>query len=250
MITTLLQPATVWNLIGHLTAAWDQGQPPTGSTLEHAIYEGLRPDYPTTRHGGALTFVDVVTQIPDVGRLALDVKGRKTLTMRRRRKQWTGTWYPADRRVEVIARRPTRDMQHFQGDAQTLVQQQVDDYAHFAQTSAHALHCDTIATLICLYGEAGPYRRLELYLEPFVVEPVVTAHTSQSAAGIRTYVGCNATGDDCYAIVPFSAGSQNFYRTLTLATTPIHYAYVATPTTHYYTREELESKYGTADTLF
>lgn len=248
MILEMFPEPVLYNIMGHLTASWDNGNLPTGNPLETAVHRGLSAFYPAEKFGDAHTFVDETCVLPDGTTIALDIKGRKVLDARKKRGQFTGQ-FTTPNRVDIITRRPTTDLQDFHGNPFDILSEQVEDYRQFAINSAKEKNCDEIVCMICLYGEAGPYRQLQLYVEPFEISPLNSANTHVSKNEKRKYVGYDVHGNENYSIKSFSKGSINFYRTIDITTQPFTFDYQCDSSDTYpcYTKEDLYQRYRRND---
>lgn len=214
-IRNLFSEEAIVNVLGEIRESWDYGLP-TSVSLELAVSRGLKKFYPVEQLGGAHNFTDIAVVLPSMNKVALDVKGKKSL----RTSKKDSSQFKKSPRVEIIVRRPTIELENFQGNPYTILHEQKDEYEKFAYNSSTQNNCKTIVSFICLYAETETHRSMYLETQPFEKNSIERACINK-----KTYEGYDANNVRTYKIVRFSTGSSNFYRTFTIYNTGIHYTF-------------------------
>ena len=226
------------NILGHIKNCWTYGYP-SGTTLENAIFEGLKPFYPSAKNlGSPSTIVDTAKEDD-----AFDVKGRKVLG---HLKRLTGSANHADnqfieqnipnfgkikvrvpRSVITQVRRPKVDLKGYKGNPEEILNEQIKDYQSFAFETTSKDGYKNLYSVVVLYGIDKGYKSVFLTIEKF-----------STPSSTRFSVGKKENGEPCsydsydqnnklvFKLSSFNKGSSNFYKTFetsqgTLLTWPV-----------------------------
>lgn len=211
-----IRQQAVNNIFANMALCWEWDNP-TGSLLEKAITRACKPVYKNVKHlGSGATIVDVA-----VGKIALDIKGSGSLSILTKNTESSDAnyvkhihqgktmWIKIPKFIETQIRRPTVDLENWQGDAEKILKEQIADYENFALTTTKEAGCNKLASLVVLYGEHKKLgiRAAYVSLSPFACEYPVTY-----GSGAKSYYGLDAEGNETFAIRPMNKGSVNTYK--------------------------------------
>lgn len=222
----ILSTDCLYNVLGHVMKSW-QYTYPSGTTLESAIYEGMRPFYPDARLLGSPATITDVSKDKD----AFDVKGRKVLSHLKK----VSVTSNLDDNVfakqkvpdhgEILVRiphatitqvrRPKVDLKGYKGDAKKILDAQIQDYQQFAVTTSTKDGCDQIYSLVLLYGidETKGFKSVFLSIEPFGVPQPVRYETGYKKNGKPCeYRAYDQDNQVIFSLSSFNKGSSNFYK--------------------------------------
>jgi len=174
-MTPLITQDIATNIAAHAQQAWTYGVP-NGDTGEIIIACGLKPFYANAeQRGGSTTIVDV-----KVDHIAYDIKCRDVLGIFTRepsakQKSSEQSYYKiADnlfvRRpnsIESPVRRPSVDLQNFQGNCQNIITEQIQEYKDYADRTTAAAGCTELRSLLFLYGQGKGYKAIYIEEQAF-----------------------------------------------------------------------------------
>lgn len=215
----------LYNIIGHIKNCWTYGYP-SGTTLENAIFEGIRPFYSNAKKlGSSFTIVDTAKDND-----ALDVKGRKVLGHLKRitaganhqDNQFVEQVVPNFGKIKVRiprsvitqVRRPKVDLKGYKGDAKNILNEQIKDYQNFAFETTNKDGYKNLYSVVVLYGIDKGYKSIFLTIEKF-----------STPKAVKFSVGIKENGDPCsydahdlngklvFKLSSFNKGSSNFSKT-------------------------------------
>jgi hypothetical protein len=207
------------NIAYHTQLAWTYSVP-NDTTGEIIITNGLKPFYPNAeQRGGSTTIVDV-----QVGTVAFDVKCRDVLGIftkqpSEKQKSKEQSYFKVDNNLYVRrpnsvvspVRRPSVDLENYQGDCQRIITEQIQEYKDYAHRTSTAAGCTELRSLLFLYGEAKGYKAI--YIEEQMFSTPTPAHFSiyKNQKGIGAgYDAFDADKKLLYKLLDYSKGSTNF----------------------------------------
>lgn len=211
-----IRKQAVTNIFANMSLCWEWDNP-TGSLLEKAITRACKAIYKNVRHlGSGATIVDVA-----VGKMALDIKGSGSLSILQKNTDSPDAnyvkhlhngktvWIKIPKFIKTQIRRPTVDLENWQGDAEKILRAQIADYENFALSTTKEAGCDSLSSLVVLYGENAKLgiRAAYISLSPFSCVYPETYH-----AGTKCYYGLDANGNETFSIRPMNKGSVNTYK--------------------------------------
>lgn len=214
-----------YNILGHIKNCWTYGYP-TGTTLENAIFEGLKPFYPDAENlGSPSTIVDTAK-----GDDAFDVKGKKVLGhlanltkgSNRQDNRFVEQNVPnfgeitvrIPRSVITQVRRPNVDLKEYRGDAKKILNEQIKDYQEFAFETTRNDGYKDLYSIVVLYGIDKGYKSIFLTVNKF-----------STPASAKFSIGKKENGDPCsydaydsngklvFKLSSFNKGSSNLNKT-------------------------------------
>lgn len=216
----------VYNIIGHCMKCWDYTYP-TGTALEEAVFRGLKAYYENSYSLGAPNTIVDVKKDTD----AFDIKGGKKLSYLKKMSKSTNLEenifieqiLPNTEKINVripksimtMIQRPNVDMENWRGDPNKIISAAISDYKNFASTTTKKANCNSLYSLVVLYGEdkAKKYRSIFITLEEFVEPEIVsTKHHLKQDKSYSGYNGFDKDGKLVYALSPFNRGSINSYK--------------------------------------
>jgi hypothetical protein len=222
----VLSEDAIYNIIGHCKKCWDYTYP-TGKALEEAIYRGIKPFYKDPKSLGAPNTIVDVSKEKD----AFDIKGGKKLGHLKKITKsenddsniFVEQILPNALKIKVkipkdfmtMIQRPNVDMQNWKGDPMSIINQGVNDYKKFANKTTKESECDTLYSVIVLYGEDEKkgYRSLFVTLENFSVPEIKLAkHHLKTDGSYAGYGGFDKDGNLIYSLSRFNRGSVNSYK--------------------------------------
>lgn len=218
-MTPLITPEIATNIAAHAQQAWTYGVP-NGDTGEIIITCGFKPFYPNAEQkGGSTTIVDV-----KVNQVAYDVKCRNVLGIftkepSAKQKSSDQSYFKiADKLfirrpnfVESPVRRPSVDLQNFQGDCRTIITEQIQEYKDYADRTTTGAGCTELRSLLFLYGQGKGYKAIYIDEQPFST-PVPTKfdiykNSKDVASAYYAY-----DHRLLYKLLDYSKGSTNFVK--------------------------------------
>ena len=222
----VLPEDAVYNILGHCKKCWDYTYP-TGKALEEAIYRGIKPFYKDSQSLGAPNTIVDVSKEKD----ALDIKGGKKLGhLKKLSKSANDTnnifveqILPNALKIKVkipkyittMIQRPDVDMENWKGNPSTIINKGINAYKKFADKTTKESGCDTLYSMVVLYGEDEKkgYRSLFITLEQFSEPEIATAkHHLKKDGSYAGYNGYDKDGNLIYSLSPFNRGSVNSYK--------------------------------------
>ena len=225
-LVDVLSEDAIYNIVGHCKKCWDYTYP-TGKALEEAIYRGLKPFFENSQSLGAPNTIVDVSKDND----AFDIKGGKKLGHLKKLSRsandnnnvFVEQILPNALKIKVkipkhittMIQRPNVDMENWKGDPVTIINKGISDYKNFANNTTKESGCDTLYSVVVLYGEDEKkgYRSLFLTLENFSVPEIQTAkHHLKTNGSHSGYNGFDKEGNLIYSLSPFNRGSVNSYK--------------------------------------
>lgn len=213
----------IHNIVYHCKKCWDYTYP-TSTALEEAIYRGLKPFYNDPKSLGAPNTIVDVSKEKD----AFDVKGGKKLGHLKKLTKsanfdeniFAEQILPNALKIKVripknimtMVRRPNVDMENWVGDPLSIINKSIGDYEKFANGTTKKSGCDTLYTIVVLYGEDQEkgYRSIFLTLEDFSVPEIKDAKLLLGEDGkSKGYLGLDSDGNLNYRLSRFNRGSVN-----------------------------------------
>lgn len=215
-----------YNLLGHAKACWKYDYP-TGSTLENAIFQGLRPFYPNAQLLGS------PSTIVDVGRdnVAYDNKGCKVLGHINKKVRSSNNdnniFVKQDipgvgviqvripRSIITQVRRPKVNLRDFKGSPKHALNEQIKDYHQFAMKTTAKDGYEELFSIVLLYGidEKKGVKSIFLTIEEFHIPEIVAYEIGTKKNGTPcAYHGLNEKGQIVFSLSSFNKGSSNFYK--------------------------------------
>jgi hypothetical protein len=210
---TLITQEVATNIAQHAQQAWTYSVP-NDSTGEIVITNGLKPFYPNAeQRGGSTTIVDV-----KVDNIALDIKCRDVLGIflkehseKQRAKapskeyyQVENIWIGKPKFVHSPVRRPSVDLENYQGDCKRIMTEQIAEYKAYAERTTKEAGCTELRSVLFLYGEAKGYKAIYIEEQPFATPTPVRFETAKS------YKAFDQDDRLLYEISDYSKGSTNF----------------------------------------
>lgn len=207
------------NIAAHAQQAWTYGVP-NGDTGEIIITCGIKPFHANAEQkGGSTTIVDV-----KVDHIAYDVKCRDVLGIftrepSKKQKSSDQSYYKiADnlfvRRpnsVESPVRRPSVDLENFQGNCQTIITKQIQEYKDYANRTMTDAGCTELRSLLFLYGQDKGYKAIyveeQLFGAPTPTKFNIYENTKKESAAYYAY-----DHKLLYKLLDYSKGSTNFVK--------------------------------------
>lgn len=212
------------NILGHVKNCWTYGYP-SGTTLENAIFEGLKPFYPDAKNlGSPSTIVDTAKEGD-----AFDVKGRKVLGHLKRitsganheDNQFVEQNIPNFGKIKVRipkstitqVRRPKVDLKGYKGDAKKILNEQIKDYQEFAfETTSKDGYTD-LYSVVVLYGIDKGCKSIFLTMEKFSTPESSKFSIGKKENGVPcSYDSYDSNGKLLFKLSSFNKGSSNFYK--------------------------------------
>lgn len=228
-MSDILSDECIYNILGHLKRCWDYSYP-TGTTLETAIYRGIKAFYPDTRLlGSPLTMTDVGKE-----NHAFDIKGKNEIghlqKLNKKSNQEINNFYTqilpsgekiivkVPKTIKTMARRPKVKLNNYKNDAEKTLKAQIQDYHKFAVTTTTKDGYSDIYTMICVYGQNHGFKSVFLSVEKFTV-PECTSFVVGKSVERKTkqlkdseYQAIDADGNVIFTLKQFSASSANMYK--------------------------------------
>lgn len=215
----LINQAVATNIAAHAQQAWTYGVP-NGDTGEIIVACGFKPFYPTAEQkGGSTTIVDV-----KVDHVAYDIKCRDVLGIFTRepsakQKSSDQSYFKvADnlfvRRpnfVESPVRRPSVNLQNFQGNCQTIITEQIQEYKDYADRTTAGAGCTELRSLLFLYGQGKGYKAIYIDEQPFSTPTPTTFNIYKNS---KEEAAAYYAHDHrlLYKLLDYSKGSTNFVK--------------------------------------
>lgn len=210
----LINARVAANIAAHTKQAWTYSVP-NDTTSEIIITCGLKPFYADAeQRGGSGTIVDV-----KVGDVALDVKARdvlKIFTKERTDKQkarapgqqyfkvHNNLFIGRPNFVDTPVRRPSVDLENFQGDCQRILTEQIQEYSNYANRTTKEAGCKELRSVLFLYGEDKGYKAI------YIEEQMFSTPAPASFTTGKGYYARDANGHQLYELLNYSKGSSNF----------------------------------------
>jgi hypothetical protein len=234
----IISDECLYNILGHIKNCWTYGYP-SGTTLENAIFEGLKPFYPSAKNlGSPSTIVDTAKEDD-----AFDVKGRKVLGHLKRitggsnyeDNQFVEQTIPNFGKIKVRipksvitqVRRPKVDLKGYKGDAEKILNEQIEDYLKFAFETTNKDGYKNLYSVVVLYGIDKGYKSIFLTIEKFSLPKSSKFSIGQKENSEPcSYDSYDSNGKLLYKLSSFNKGSSNFYKVFetskgTLVTWPV-----------------------------
>jgi hypothetical protein len=220
-MTPLIDLSVATNIAAHTKQAWTYSTP-NDDTAESIIVNGLLPFHPAAeQRGGSTTIVDV-----KVNHVALDVKCRDVIgffntppTPRqiKSRNQYcqlsNNLWIRIPNGVLCPVRRPKTNTQAYQGNPQTAILDQIQEYINYANRTTMSAGCSELHSVLFLYGQGHGYKAIYIEEQDFGCPVPASFHTYHNRKKIAAaYDALDSTGGLLYRISDYSKGSTNFNR--------------------------------------
>jgi hypothetical protein len=202
------------NIAAHTKRAWTYSVP-NDTTSEIIIACGLKPFYTgVEQKGGSTTIVDV-----KVDTVAYDVKARDVLnvfTKARSEKQKANApgqqyfkvndnlYVGRPNSIHSPVRRPSVDLENYQGDCQRILTKQIQEYRDYADRTTNEAGCNELRSLLFLYGQGAGYKAI------YIEEQMFGTPAPASFTTGKGYYAHDANGQQLYQILDYSKGSSNF----------------------------------------
>jgi hypothetical protein len=218
-MTPLITQDVATNIAGHANLAWTYGVP-NGDTGEIIIANGIKPFHPNAEQkGGSTTIVDV-----KVDHIAYDIKCRDVLGIftkapSNKQKSSEQNYYKitdnlfvrVPKSVESPVRRPSVDLENFQGNCKTIITEQIQEYRDYADRTTTAAGCTELRSLLFLYGQAKGYKAIYIEEQPFATpaptEFDIYTNTKKQPSAYYAY-----DHKLLYKLLDYSKGSTNFVK--------------------------------------
>lgn len=217
----LITQAVAANIAYHTQLAWTYSVP-NDTTGEIILTNGLKPFYPDAeQRGGSTTIVDV-----KVGNIAYDVKCRDVLGIftkehsEKQKARAPGQVYHklndklfVGKPTSVISpvRRPSVDLENFQGNCQRIITEQIQEYRDYADRTTADAGCTELRSLLFLYGEAKGYKAIYIEEQPFSTPAPAVFKIYQNEKEINAgYDAYDSNNKILYKLLNYSKGSTNF----------------------------------------
>jgi len=210
------------NIFYHIGNCWDYNYP-TGQALETAISRGLDPFFNTQQLGSPNTITDV--KADDV---SIDIKGNKTLKFIQRLDSRTNTWdntivsttvdgvpvnLSVPKSIMTQVRRPTVDLEGYNGDPETILSEQISEYENFVWTKSEQDDCNSVMSFIVQYGERDNMKAITLTTNEFEIPEAAQFNTSKNRLGENNaYIAQDYNGHEIFRLSSFNRGSSNMYK--------------------------------------
>jgi hypothetical protein len=207
------------NIAGHTQQAWTYGVP-NGDTGEIVVACGIKPFYNgAEQKGGSTTIVDV-----KVDHVAYDIKCRDVLGIFTRepsakQKSADQNYYKVDenlfvrvpKSVESPVRRPSVNLQNFQGNCQAIITEQIQEYKDYADRTTADAGCTELRSLLFLYGRNKGYKAIYIEEQPFNTPTPTSFDIYKNTKGepAAYYARDHKL---LYKLLDYSKGSTNFVK--------------------------------------
>jgi len=215
----------LYNILGHIKNCWTYGYP-SGTVLESAIFEGMKPFYTDAKIlGSPSTIVDTAKEND-----AFDIKARKVLGHIKRitgssnlkENQFVDQTVPnfgkikvrIPRSVVTQVRRPKVDLKGYRGNAEEILNEQIKDYQEFAFETTRKDGYTDLYSVVVLYGIDKGYKSVFLTIEKFSTPASTKFSTGKKENGDPcSYDSYDADNKLVFRLSSFNKGSSNFYKT-------------------------------------
>jgi len=210
------------NIFYHIGNCWDYNYP-TGQALETAISRGLDPFFNVQQLGSPNTITDVKAD-----NVSIDVKGNKTLKFIKKINARTNTTdnniieFTVDgepvnlsvpKSIMTQVRRPTVDLQGYNGDPETILSEQISEYENFVWTKSKQDGCDCVMSFIVQYGERDNMKAITLTTSEFQIPQTAKFDTTTNKYGNNNaYVSYDVDNNEIFKLSSFNRGSSNMYK--------------------------------------
>ncbi len=210
------------NIFYHIGNCWDYNYP-TGQALETAISRGLDPFFNTQQLGSPNTITDV--KADDV---SIDVKGNKTLKFIKKINsrtnmedntlidisiEGTPVHLSVPKSIMTQVRRPTVDLQGYNGDPEEILSEQISEYENFVWTKSEQDGCNTVMSFIVQYGERDGMKAITLTTNEFEIPEAADFQTTTNKSGENNaYVAYDSEYNEIFRLSSFNRGSSNMYK--------------------------------------
>lgn len=210
------------NIFYHIGNCWDYNYP-TGQALETAISRGLDPFFSTQQLGSPNTITDVKAD-----NVSIDVKGNKTLKFIKKLNsrtnftdnnvvEFTIDGEPINlsvpKSIMTQVRRPTVDLQGYNGDPEMILSEQISEYENFVWTKSKQDGCEHVMSFIVQYGERDGLKAVTLTTNEFDVPQADKFETTKNTAGANNaYVAYDSEENEIFRLSSFNRGSSNMYK--------------------------------------
>lgn len=221
----MIDKNSLYSIIGHIQHYWDYTDSlPTGKPLEKLITDGLKNVYPSAKElGSPDTIVDVGKDTD-----AFDIKGVGKLSHSFRtpkEKFYTDNNYllsdlknksayvKIPKFVSTMVRRPSVDIKSYNGDAKSIITEQIEEYNNFALTTTKKSGFQNLYSFITLYGEDKGLRSVFISIDEFKIPTVDRFLTVFNK--LDKPVGYTAVDNNdrtMFSLSSFNNGSTNFYK--------------------------------------
>lgn len=225
-VGNIISTDCLYNILGHVMKSWQYSYP-SGTTLESAIYEGIKPFYKDARLLGSPSTITDVSKSKD----AFDIKGRKVLSHLRKMSRANNldennfvkqkvpnhgeVYVRIPHTTTTQVRRPKVDLKGFKGDPKKAIDSQIQDYLQFALVTSTKDGCDQIYSIVLLYGidEKKGFKSVFLSIEPFGAPQPVRYEIGYKKNGQPCeYSAYDQTNQKIFSLSSFNKGSSNFYK--------------------------------------